>query len=129
MKAILFITVIATLSAPLSAKELAYSDQFKKCMNAAEGVTVSMRACYADEIDSQEKRLNLNYRNYLSLISPDIKKNFVNAQRTWVKYRDENCQAFQSQEVGGTLSLVVGDSCYLKMTTERADDFQRKESK
>ena len=129
MKSIVLITLISILSTSALAKEVDYSEKFDNCMKTAEGVTVSMRACYADEIDSQDKRLNANYKAYISLMSSDIKKKFVNAQRAWVKFRDENCEAFQSQEPGGTRSLIVGDSCYLKMTAERANDFQRKDSK
>ncbi|RRZ88191.1 lysozyme inhibitor LprI family protein [Erwinia sp. 198] len=43
----------------------------------------------------------------------------------WVKFRDENCGAFTSQEAGGTLAAIDGSGCYLKMTAERADDFNR----
>lgn len=61
------------------AEDVSYSEKFNECMKYSEGVTVIMRACYSDELDSQDNRLNTNYRNYISPMSADIKKNFVNS--------------------------------------------------
>ena len=102
-----------------------YSDTFNKCMDSAEGVTVSIKDCYSSEIERQDKRLNDNYKNYLTNMNSDVKRNFIDAQRLWVKFRDKNCEAFASQEAGGTLSSVISESCYLKTTASRADDFQK----
>lgn len=124
MKLIIFFAFMTMVSTPVIANESVYSKNFNECMSSAEGVTLAMRACYADESATQDKRLNLNYKRYIAKLSPETKNNFVNAQRLWIKFRDENCSAFSSQEEGGTLSSIVGDSCYLKMTTERADDFK-----
>ncbi|MEN4913453.1 lysozyme inhibitor LprI family protein [Erwinia amylovora] len=92
-------------------------------MDKADGVTVSMRNCYAGEITVQDKRLNDNYKKYISGMSIDVKRNFINGQRQWVKFRGLNCSAFALQEESGTLSSVIADSCYLKITAQRADDF------
>lgn len=94
-------------------------------MDSAAGITAAMRECYSFEIECQDKRMNYNYKNHLVSIDVDIRKKIIDAQRLWVKFRDENCAAFASQEDGGTLSSVMSDSCYLKMTTLRASDFQK----
>lgn len=124
MKLIIFCAFMTMVSTPVIANQSVYSKNFNECMSSAEGVTLAMKSCYTDESARQDKRLNLNYKSYIAKLSPEVKNNFVNAQRLWIKFRDENCAAFSSQEEGGTLSSIIGDSCYLKMTTERADDFK-----
>ncbi|MDF7659599.1 lysozyme inhibitor LprI family protein [Erwiniaceae bacterium L1_54_6] len=102
-----------------------YSSAFHECMSKSEGVTVEMRDCYEDEVSKQDARLNSNYKKYISDLPLKVKKEFVDAQRQWIKFRDANCGAFISEQAGGTLALLVGDSCYLKMTANRADDFTK----
>lgn len=118
-----FITILFSFT--VQAKEEAYSDSYNQCMDKAVWVTVLIRNCYADEIIVQDKRLNDNYRKFISTMSSDVKKNFIDAQHQWVKFRDLDCHAFASLEAGGTLSAVIADSCYLKMTAQRADDFSQ----
>lgn len=98
------------------------SPTFKKCMSHSNGITVAMRDCYNDEIIKQDERLNKNYKNLLASHDGEVKKAFTEAQRSWLKYRDANCNAWISTEVGGTLALLVGDSCFLTMTAQRADE-------
>lgn len=125
MKRLIFLACIFIYSSSSLAMDKSYTAQFNNCMNSAEGVTVAMRDCYSSEIEIQDKRLNDNYKKFLATLNTDVKGHFVEAQRLWVKFRDENCEAFASQEAGGTLSSVINDSCYLKMTASRADDFQK----
>jgi len=94
-------------------------------MDASEGVTAAIIACNAVESDNQDRQLNANYQRYLAGMSTDVKQNFIRAQRLWVKFRDENCGAFTSQEAGGSLAAIAGSGCYLKMMAERTDDFDR----
>ncbi|CCP05020.1 hypothetical protein BN439_3998 [Erwinia amylovora Ea644] len=47
-------------------------------MGKADGVTVSMHNCYTGEITVQDKRLNDNYKKYISGMSIDMKRNFIN---------------------------------------------------
>ncbi|ADP10127.1 hypothetical protein EJP617_04460 [Erwinia sp. Ejp617] len=125
MKLFIAAFIVLLFSFTVQAKEGAYSDSYNQCMDKADGVTVSMRHCYVDEIIVQDKRLNDNYRKFISTMSADVKKNFIDAQRQGVKFRDADCHAFASLEAGGTLSAVIADSCYLKMTAQRADDFSQ----
>lgn len=118
-----FITILFSFT--VQAKEEAYYDSYNQCMDKAVGVTVLIRNCYADEIIFQDKRLNDNYRKFIPKMSADVKNNFIDAQRQWLKFRDSDCNAFTSQKAGGTLSAVIADSCYLKMTAQRADDFSQ----
>lgn len=108
-----------------SAAEENYSEEWRRCMDVSEGITVAILACNTVEAEKQDKLLNANYQSYLTGMNSEVKQNFIRAQRLWVKFRDENCGAFTSQEADGTLAAIVASSCYLKMTAERANDFVR----
>lgn len=124
MKFSYFIVSVWLLAFTCSAAEENYSGEWRRCMDTSEGVTVTILACNSAEAEHQERRLNINYQSYLAGMNTEAKQNFIRAQRLWLKFRDENCGAF-SQEPGGTLAAIVGSSCYLKMTAERADDFEK----
>ncbi|MEG3128744.1 lysozyme inhibitor LprI family protein [Pantoea cypripedii] len=118
---------VLSLSLPFhaaKASEESFTPAFKKCMSNSNGITVAMRDCYNDEIIKQDARLNKNYKAFLASHDGDTKKSFVEAQRLWLKYRDANCNAWMVTEAGGTLALLVGDSCNLKMTAQRADELE-----
>ena len=121
---LLITSLLLLLSFSGFAKSTQFSETFNRCMDAGY-VNADMANCYNAEIQRQEKRLNGNYRKYLSNLNSEVKNNFVKAQRSWIKYRDNNCDALASQEAGGTIAALIGKSCYLQMTKERADDFQR----
>ncbi|CAX54428.1 lysozyme inhibitor LprI family protein [Erwinia pyrifoliae] len=74
MKLFIAAFIVLLFSFTVQAKEDAYSDSYNQCMDKAAGVTVSMRDCYADEIIVQDKRLNDNYRKFISTMSADVKK-------------------------------------------------------
>ncbi|UWS28739.1 DUF1311 domain-containing protein [Erwinia pyrifoliae] len=74
MKLFIAAFIVLLFSFTVQAKEDAYSDRYNQCMDKAAGVTVSMRDCYADEIIVQDKRLNDNYRKFISTMSADVKK-------------------------------------------------------
>jgi uncharacterized protein YecT (DUF1311 family) len=118
---------VLSLSLPfhaVKASDESFSPAFKKCMSNSNGITVAMRDCYNDEIIKQDARLNKNYKAFLASQDSDTKKAFVEAQRLWLKYRDANCNALMATEAGGTLALLVGESCNLKMTAQRADELE-----
>ncbi len=100
------------------------SDTYQACMEKADGVTMSMHACMDAEIIVQDKRLNENYRDYIKDLTPERKKKLVEVQRLWIKYRDLKC-GFLYDPDGGTFAGILGHSCQLDMTAERADELKR----
>lgn len=127
MREVLYLLVTMSISFNCLAVESNYSSNFEKCMESADGITLQIRTCYADEFQRQDSRLNKNYSDYISVLPYEIKRNFIDAQRKWIRYRDANCSAFESEEQGGTLALIVSDDCLLKMTIDRADEFENKQ--
>jgi hypothetical protein len=93
-------------------------------MEKAGGVTSSMHECIGAEIIIQDKRLNENYSDYLKNLTPERKKKLIDLQRLWIKYRDLKCEFFYDPD-GGTFAGILGHSCMLEMTAERADELKR----
>jgi uncharacterized protein YecT (DUF1311 family) len=109
--------------------EPAYSKAFSACMVQAGGVTVDMRECTSAETARQDKQLNKNYQAWLAAVdkklppnqSSPAKKNLQKAQRAWSELIKADCAIEGLSEVDGTLQAVLQDSCYLRMTAERAN--------
>jgi uncharacterized protein YecT (DUF1311 family) len=97
-----------------------YSKTYNDCMEKAEGVTVDMLDCSADELRRQDALLNTTYRKLMTSLSPQQREELKEAQRTWIKYRDTSCSLMRSVEGGGTLSAVIGSGCVLEETARRA---------
>ncbi len=100
------------------------SDAYQACMEKADGVTMSMHACMDAEIAIQDKRLNENYRDFIKDLTPERKKKLLEVQRLWIKYRDLKCEFLYDPD-GGTFAGILGHSCLLDMTAERADELKR----
>lgn len=82
-----------------------------------------MRACMSDEHKRQDARLNTNYKHLMSILDSSTKGELLKSQRLWVQFRDSNCQVAAMGE-SGTLGPVIIDSCFLDMTSSRADELE-----
>jgi uncharacterized protein YecT (DUF1311 family) len=93
------------------------------CMDKASGETSSMNDCTGAETDRQDARLNDNYKRLMSKLSEDRKKELLEAQRAWIRFRDANCR-FYGEGVGSISALAVND-CILDATVDRAKELKR----
>jgi uncharacterized protein YecT (DUF1311 family) len=100
------------------------SQGYKECMDKSEGVTSNMLDCIGNEINYQDKRLNESYRKVMSTLNPSRTKKLQEAQRAWIKYRDENCN-FYADSNGGTMAEVVSSDCVLSSTASRAEELTK----
>ncbi|WP_374660410.1 lysozyme inhibitor LprI family protein [Phenylobacterium sp.] len=101
--------------------EESYSAEYNRCMDASGGVTVEMRDCNDAEYVRQDARLNAAYKAAMAVRDESQKVALRNAQRTWIKHRDAKCQ--ENLE-GGTMDLLLVDSCHLSMTMKRAAELE-----
>jgi len=101
------------------------SAAYNDCIEKADGVTSNMHDCMDTEIKVQDKRLNLNYGKFADTLNPERRKKLVELQRLWIKYRDQKCEFLYDPD-GGTFAGIVGHSCFLEMTAERADELEIK---
>ncbi len=99
------------------------STQYSQCMDNSGGVTVSMLDCIAAETKLQDDRLNMAYKEAMSQLSAERKKQLKEAQRAWIKFRDANCDFYFDPE-GGTSASVMASDCVMSETAERAAELE-----
>lgn len=100
-----------------------YTGRFSTCMDRSEGVTYAMLDCIAEELKTQDARLNGAYQTLRTQLSAERKKVLQAVQRLWIQYRDANC-AFYNDPDGGTLQRVLANNCMLQETAERAQELE-----
>ncbi|MFJ1574145.1 lysozyme inhibitor LprI family protein [Pseudomonas sp. NPDC088322] len=119
-------TIVMTLilgcsSAAASADD--FSTSYTECMDKASS-TVAMSSCIQSESSLQDQRLNRVYKQLQAKLAGDAQKALRTAQRSWIKYRDDNC-ALHSQASGGTLRQIEAGTCVMGMTRDRAAELER----
>jgi uncharacterized protein YecT (DUF1311 family) len=80
--------------------------------------------CISGETKRQDIRLNENYRRLLPKLSLHRKKELLEAQRAWIRFRDANCRFYYDPE-GGSLSRVTAAECFLSATADRAKELKQ----
>lgn len=109
------------LSLVAQADEL-YTGRYASCMDESGGVTVNMMNCIAEEIRTQDARLNGAYQKLRGELSDERRQELLAAQRLWIQYRDANCQFYAT--AGGTLAMVASNECVLRETAQRAAELE-----
>lgn len=97
--------------------------QFAACMDKAGGVTASMIDCIGAETQRHDVRLNKAYKEVMAQLTPARKKQLLQAQRTWLKFRQENCNFYDDPD-GGTLARVNANECFMSATAARAKELE-----
>ena len=112
-----------TMPLAVHAQEINLTKQFSVCMDKADGVTQNMVECIDAEIKRQDARLNKAYKALVADLNPERKKQLLEAQRAWLKFRDTNC-AFYYDPEGGTIARVQAVDCMMTMTASRAKELE-----
>jgi uncharacterized protein YecT (DUF1311 family) len=118
-----FLAIVLLAATIADANETLYTARYSICMDPSGGVTYAMLDCIAEELDTQDARLNGAYQPLRSSLSAERKKALHAAQRLWIQYRDAN-RAFYNDPEGGTLQSVMANECMLLETAERAKELQ-----
>lgn len=111
------------LSQIASAGDVGLTKQFSACMDKSDGVTVDMINCIGAETKRQDARLNKAYKEVMAQLSPPRKKLLQDVQRSWIKYRDANCN-FYADPDGGTKATVSANDCLMSATAVRAKELE-----
>jgi len=114
---------LALTSLHVFADELGLSKKYDACMDGAGGVTASMLDCIGAEADRQDKRLNKAYKALMAAQTPERKKQLLEVQRLWLKYRETNC-SFYADPDGGTAAQLAANGCFLDTTARRAKELE-----
>jgi uncharacterized protein YecT (DUF1311 family) len=119
---ILGIAVFSLASYSCNAADL-YTPQLKICIDKSGGVTVAMIDCINAEAKIQDRQLNANYQSLLALLSEPRKRELLESQRAWLKFRELNCKFYYDPE-GGTMARIAANDCFLNATAQRAAELK-----
>ncbi|NNG80762.1 DUF1311 domain-containing protein [Acinetobacter sp. ANC 5378] len=124
LKKTLLLGLVLLISNQLTwADEVEFSKQYNNCMDNSGGVTVEMLDCIGAETKRQDIRLNNAYKNVIGLIPPQRQKQLQETQRSWIKYRDLNCD-FYADPNSGTSATLNSSSCFLDTTASRVKELE-----
>jgi uncharacterized protein YecT (DUF1311 family) len=93
------------------------------CNNANN--TPAINYCAAESYKAADRRLNQVYRQLSSTVSGEQKSKLIDAQQTWIQYRDRNCNFETFGSRGGTGYGAFLTGCLERMTKQRTTDFER----
>lgn len=115
------ILALAALDSPAHATEASYA----QCQKAANGVDPQLKACDAAEIASRDAVLNQTYRRLIAMLSAPRQNLLRASERSWVAFRDSECEFRRSAEAGGSDAGLVYNRCRLDLTARRVDDLNK----
>jgi len=125
------------------------SERLQDCFEKADGKETSVsgytndvKDCEIDELTYEDRRLNVNYKKLMSLLSDEKKILLRNKQREWIKYRDKEALSMTclNRETGEVVDKnyysswyemskeegKMGELCYQstmrELTKKRADE-------
>jgi uncharacterized protein YecT (DUF1311 family) len=107
----------------VTADDREMTQEYLTCLDKAGGVTVEMINCILAETKRQDGRLNDNYKKLISKLSTERKKELLEVQRAWIKFRDTNCR-FYNDPAAGTSARVSANECVLNATADRAKELK-----
>ncbi|MBF4470038.1 lysozyme inhibitor LprI family protein [Flavobacterium sp. HJJ] len=79
-----------------------------------------------EQYQKVDKKLNVVYNKLKKELNETDKKNLIEAQKAWIKFRDLNCK-FYSQDPGdggGPYEQKVKIDCLIRCTMERTKEFE-----
>ena len=85
---------------------------------------LDMNVCSSQEFQTADSKLNQVYQQLQAKISSRQKQRLTVAQRTWIKFRDENCDYAKGQFEGGSLAASTYGYCRARVTQERIKDLE-----
>ncbi len=116
-KVVFLIVALANLTLPIPV--LSQTIQCKR-----DGNTAQLKKCAADDYAVADKRLNQVYQQLIGQLRGEQKQRLIQAQRTWIQFRDQNCRFVSSQALGGTAEGLFLTTCLTKVTQQRTQDLQ-----
>jgi uncharacterized protein YecT (DUF1311 family) len=113
MKSLCLLPLMACLFTPLGYAE--------DCDNAT--TQADMNACAGRQYQAADKALNSVYQQITQRLkgAADTKKRLVGAQRSWVSWRDAECEFAASGVSGGSVYPLVHLNCLTAQTSSRTE--------
>jgi uncharacterized protein YecT (DUF1311 family) len=82
------------------------------------------RYCAAESYRMADEGLNHAWQTFTKDLEPQFKQSLVEAQQTWVLFRNLNCDAETFLSRGGTGYIGFYDNCLERMTRHRTEELR-----
>ncbi len=93
-----------------------YGEEYQTCKN---GNTHDIVVCVDRLVKTWDARLNAAYAKLIGMTTePDRRAALGKAQKLWVRYRDANCEWYDTG--AGTIRRIEAGECMRSMTAARA---------
>lgn len=99
------------------------SAAFNTCLDESDGSTLSSMDCLHAEYDRQDKLLNEYYQTAMHNMDSEQKKLLRSAQRSWIDFRDKNCEV-ESSLAGGQIASLFYSECLMTLTSDRVEQLE-----
>ncbi|MDY6897908.1 MAG: lysozyme inhibitor LprI family protein [Cyanobacteriota bacterium] len=86
--------------------------------------TYEMKVCAGISYEAADKKLNQVYRQLKPRLGRSQQNKLVDAQLTWIQFRDKTCAFSGAFAEGGTLEPVLKINCLADVTERRVKDLQ-----
>lgn len=83
------------------------------------GTTYEMNVCAGRDFTKADAALNALYRQLYGKYDAGNKTLLQAAQRTWLKFRDDECDYETALTIGGTIHSTMVTNCDTELTLER----------
>lgn len=88
------------------------------------GNTAEMKVCATENYQAADRQLNQVYQSLISQLSGEQKTRLIDAQRSWIDFRDKTCRFEAAEASGGTLEGLLLTQCLARVTAERSANLQ-----
>lgn len=118
LKAALFMVIFTTSSFA-----------FDNCDNAQS--TLELSDCGKQQLDKADAKLNKIYKKVIaeyslpndeSVARSEVKKRLVTAQKAWITFRDNDCDALYKKDESGSIRVLTYLSCMIDKTEQRTKE-------
>ncbi|XHR84648.1 MAG: lysozyme inhibitor LprI family protein [Gloeotrichia echinulata GP01] len=99
-----------------------YLSQKLNCNNAQTQLEINQCALFSYQ--NADKKLNRVYQQFLPKLDKYRKQKLINAQQTWIKFRDASCEFERSGYEGGSIAPTIYFGCLEKATQQRTQQLQ-----
>jgi uncharacterized protein YecT (DUF1311 family) len=121
-------TVAATGSASaIDTKEApSLRPSYNRCLDQAQGVTLSLNNCIGTEFDFQDRRLNTAYTSLRESLPDAGRRALRDQERAWIADRDKACTPPADS---GTAAMLGANECRLDRTALRAAELEARRTR
>lgn len=83
-----------------------------------------MNHCSSKDYEREDARLNKTYEAVMSQLDASRQAKLKDVQRSWLKFRDLQCDYSAAQYDGGSMRPLIFSSCLLGLTKQRNKDLK-----